>query len=495
VKFLQSAMRFIARSVFLVAVVVAGSRAIDGTGSATLSVASGGDLQFALNAAQPGDVVEIPAGARFIGQYNFPCKSGMVTLRSASVLSDSRITPASAPLLATIASPYAMYAVNLQKACNWTLDGIRFEPNVAGAGEVIALQDSNRIILRRLLFVVPPDKQQKRFIAGNGTDVTLTQSHCQGVWISGQDSQCFAAWDGAGPYRITDNFLEAASENVMFGGADSTAPERVPANILVENNTFTKDLAWKGQPRNVKNLFELKSAKHVVIRKNTFEHNWIDGQSGRAILFTPRNQDGQAVWSGIEDVLFELNIVRDTPTCMAILGYDDIFPSRQTTSVVIRDNEFACNDVGLLMMAELGRVEVYRNKITVPADRAYLMLTSTESLIATGTGTRQAKYAAAALTWAENVTPNGYIHSPTALNEAALQAYTLAYTLTLGTEPLPVPDPEPMPIPDPIVKTDADRIREAIALLEPLDASLSGKARTNLRNILTRLRSLLELVK
>jgi hypothetical protein len=474
---------------------------------ATLSVASGGNLQFYLDAAQPGDVIEIPAGSRFIGQYNFPCKSGMVTLRSGSALSDSRITPASAPLLGTIASPYAMYAVNLHKACNWTLDGIRFEPNVAGAGEVIALQDSNRIILRRLLFVVPSGQQQKRFIAGNGTDVTLTQSHCQGVWISGQDSQCFAAWDGAGPYRITDNYLEAASENVMFGGSDSAAPDRVPADILVENNTFTKDLAWKGQPRNVKNLFELKSAKHVVIRKNTFEHNWVDGQSGRAIVFTPRNQSGTAPWTVIEDVIFELNVVRDTPSCLSVLGYDDFALSKQTTGIVIRNNELTCSDMGLLLSGEIGRLDVYRNTVTVSPPKpdgaqTPLLYVSREGVIATVASTRESQYAVREFVWADNATPNGgYFGSPVTnwasanRGELALQTFTVSYSLTLGVDPVPVPDPEPMPIPDPIVKTDADRIREAIALLEPLDASLSGKARTNLRNILTRLRSLLEMVK
>ena len=121
---------------------------------------------------------------------------------------------------------------------------------------------------------------------GNGQDITLTQSHCQGVWKSGQDSQCFAAWDGAGPYTITDNFLEAASENVLFGGADSSSAANIPADIRIERNLFTKDLAWKGQSRQVKNLLELKAAKRVIIRDNVFERSWTEGQVGRAVLFT-----------------------------------------------------------------------------------------------------------------------------------------------------------------------------------------------------------------
>ena len=42
----------------------------------------------------------------------------------------------------------------------------------------------------------------------------------------------------------------------------------------------------------VKNLFELKNARNVLVERNVFENNWANGQAGYAILFTPRNQEG-----------------------------------------------------------------------------------------------------------------------------------------------------------------------------------------------------------
>ena len=116
----------------------------------------------------------------------------------------------------------------------------------------------------------------------------------------------------------------------MFGGANSQSADRVPADILVEGNHFSKPLDWKGTPRAVKNLFELKSAKRVTIRSNLFERNWTDAQDGFAILFTVRNDEGGAPWSVVEDVLFERNIIRDTEGVVKHLGRDGYKPSGRT---------------------------------------------------------------------------------------------------------------------------------------------------------------------
>jgi hypothetical protein len=101
---------------------------------------------------------------------------------------------------------------------------------------------------------------------------------------------------------------------------------------LVEGNHFSKPLAWKGTAKAVKNLFELKSAKRVVIRNNHFENNWTDAQNGYAILFTTLNDEGGTPWSVIEDMLLERNIVRNTEHGINVLGYDSYQPSGRTTA-------------------------------------------------------------------------------------------------------------------------------------------------------------------
>jgi len=91
----------------------------------------------------------------------------------------------------------------------------------------------------------------------------------------------------------------------------------------------------------VKNLLELKNARRVTIQANTLEYNWQAAQSGFAILFTVRNQDGGCPWCQVEQVTFANNVVRHSAAGVSILGFDDTHPSQQTRSITIRNNVFA----------------------------------------------------------------------------------------------------------------------------------------------------------
>jgi hypothetical protein len=57
-------------------------------------------------------------------------------------------------------------------------------------------------------------------------------------------------------------------------------------------------------------------------------------------VLTPRNQDGNAPWSTIEDVTFVFNIVRHTGSGVNILGEDDLHPSLQQRRILIQNNLF-----------------------------------------------------------------------------------------------------------------------------------------------------------
>lgn len=88
----------------------------------------------------------------------------------------------------------------------------------------------------------------------------------------------------------------------------------------------------------MKNLFELKNAQRVLVDGNVFENNWLDAQNGFAILFTPRNQNGTAPWSRVQDVTFRNNIVRHAAAGINILGTDNLHPSRPTQRIRISNN-------------------------------------------------------------------------------------------------------------------------------------------------------------
>src|SRR3954467_13359393 len=78
--------------------------------ASTISVGAGGDLQAAINNAQPGDVISLARGATFTGGFVLPNKGGstMITIRTEG---DSglpgiggRISPDNSAILAKIKS-------------------------------------------------------------------------------------------------------------------------------------------------------------------------------------------------------------------------------------------------------------------------------------------------------------------------------------------------------------------------------------------------------
>src|SRR5205807_3716575 len=60
----------------------------------------------------------------------------------------------------------------------------------------------------------------------------------------------------------------------------------------------------------VKNAFELKNARRVLVDGNVFEEVWASGQDGTAIVLKSANQDGACPWCVSEYVIFRNNIVR-----------------------------------------------------------------------------------------------------------------------------------------------------------------------------------------
>ena len=122
--------------------------------------------------------------------------------------------------------------------------------------------------------------------AGRSRGRTATSPTSQEV---GADSQAIAGWNGAGPFSIVNNYLEAAGENVMFGGADPTIQDLVPRTSRSGATTWRSrsrgrpaSPATKAQTWSVKNLLELKNARRVLIDGNLFEGNWRDAQNGFA---------------------------------------------------------------------------------------------------------------------------------------------------------------------------------------------------------------------
>ncbi|MDQ3213796.1 MAG: hypothetical protein M3Q85_14040, partial [Acidobacteriota bacterium] len=88
-------------------------------------------------------------------------------------------------------------------------------------------------------------KGQKRGIALNGVRLSVLSSYIADIKAVNADSQGIAAFNGAGPMTIENNHIEAAAENILFGGADPAITGLVPSDISIRRNTLTKPLAWR----------------------------------------------------------------------------------------------------------------------------------------------------------------------------------------------------------------------------------------------------------
>ena len=302
---------------------------------AVIDVPAGGSLQQALNAVQPGGTIRLAAGATYTGSFTLPAKDGtdyiLITTatRTAaaghanrSQLQAERSQQFAPPARAPPSRPPPARATTASS-------GWRSRPTRTAPGDIIALGHADQttlssiphhIELDRVLIAGDPVVGQKRAIAANAISVTILNSHIRDIKAVGQDSQAIASWNSPGPFVIRNNYLEAAGENIMFGGAHISVPGVIPSDITVEDNLLTKNPAWKGSSWTVKNIFELKNARRVVVRRNIMHYTWGGAQTGFAIVLTPRNSSGHTPWVVVSDVEFSGNVVAHSGSAFNLLG-------------------------------------------------------------------------------------------------------------------------------------------------------------------------------
>lgn len=319
------------------------------------------DLRIALAGAQLGDTIVLSPGATYVGPFTLPSKSGSgwIVIRTSATLppEGTRVTPADAPLMPKLLAPPGGSAVtSAPGAHHYRFVGIELRPTsgtflynlvLLGNGETSVDQFPHHIVFDRCFLHGDPQAGTRRGIAMNGKSLAVIDSYLADFKEVGTDTQAIGGWGGPGPFKIANNYLEAAGENVMFGGSDPSIPDVVPSDIEIRSNHFMKPLTWRigdpsyaGTPWTVKNLLELKNARRVLIDGNLFEYGWAHAQSGTAIVFTGRNQNGTAPWSVVEDVTFTNNTVRHAGGGLVILGLDDNFPNQLSKRFLIRNNAF-----------------------------------------------------------------------------------------------------------------------------------------------------------
>jgi len=410
-------------------------------GPKIVQLAAGANLQAALDSAAPGDVIELPPGATYVGNFVLPAKSGSsyITLRTSPSedlpKANERITPAFSGRLAKLQSANGSPALRTAAgAHHWKLVLLEFGPNQGGTGDILLLGDGSSaqsslarvpsdLVVDRCYIHGDPTRGQKRGIALNSASTTVIGSYISDIKSTSQDAQAIAGWNGPGPFLIENNYLEASGENFMLGGATPGINGVVPSDVTFRRNHVTRPASWRTGSWSVKNLFELKNARRVLVEGNLFETHWQGAQAGYAIVFTPRGEGGAAPWAVVEDVTFRYNVIRNVAAVFNFLARDNNGASGPLRRVRIVDNLFYGVDRsvwggnGVFLQVGEGPAEIAVEHNTI---------VQTGNIITAYGGTRAAPSAAERFVFKDNITlhnANGVIGTGLAVGNDSLTKY------------------------------------------------------------------------
>ena len=314
-----------------------------------ITVAPGASVQAALDAAPDGATVQLTAGATYTESLRIR-RAVKLTTAGANI-GERRAVLTDAPAYARIVSP-TIEPVLLITGSDVTVDqvivsGYSNDLILCGRGDssqTTLEQQPRRVRFDRLIIEGDVTRGAKRGIGLQCAEATVSRSHIYQIFKVGQDSSGIGGWNGSGPFRIEDNYISAASESILFGGADPHIVGLIPSDIVITGNTLTKDVAWFGQGLSVKNCLELKAARHVTIENNVLENVRTDAQTGWCIVFTP-SQYGTNPGVTVENVTVTRNIIRNVGGGFNILGHgqnQSTRPTQRSNHITIRDNWVNC---------------------------------------------------------------------------------------------------------------------------------------------------------
>lgn len=324
--------------------------------SSTVVVKRGGNLQAAIESARYGDVIVLEAGATYAGPIVLPFKDSSsesdqyITITTSNLngipAENQRVNPQiHAQAMPKIVAPNSSVALaTAERAHHYKFVGIEFSPAAdsqyvynlidLGKSEYKSLsQFPHHLIFDRCYVRSTGLNKARRGFGLNSGDTTIINSYISGFAGAEDETQGICGWNGPGPFRIVNNYIEGGGQNIMFGGADPAVPNLVPSDIEIRRNFLYKPAEWFGRAT-IKAVIELKNARNVVIDGNVLECGGLTG----AFVLTVRNQSGTAPWSTLEDIAVTNNIVRHSSAGFSILGSDNYNKSQQAKRIRIANN-------------------------------------------------------------------------------------------------------------------------------------------------------------
>lgn len=389
----------------------------DTSGYRTITVGAMGrdytDLQKAIDNAELGSIIRIDAGMTLRGSYILRNKKNgkgwiIITTSHQELLPHQRIdpqgvtnnkdyptqasvmpkiitvNPAGVPCFTTEPQSHHYRLVGLEITADTT---VKESYGLVNLGDVSQKQNSlqsmphHYIVDRCYIHGHSKGTIMKYGVGLHCANAAIIDSYISDFHSIGFDAQAISGINGTGPFKIINNYLEASGENIMFGGAAPAIAGLVPSDIEIRNNYLYKPLRWRttsplyeGKHWTIKNLFELKTGRRVLLEGNILENSWADlpiGQSGYAILLTVRTENGKAMQADVSDITIQHNIIKNCGAGITLSGKDDNSQGNQSKRILIQSNIFE----------NINGAEFGDNNINGPNDGTFIKMGEPQDVI------------------------------------------------------------------------------------------------------------------
>ena len=222
-------------------------------------VPPGGNLQAAIDVAQPGDTILLTPGAEYVGHFHLTPKAapGWIIINTDGVLPapGQRATRDWQGKFAKVVtrSGQAVFDTPSRSAAGYRLIGLEISRKPSDLYVYNLLYFENKavrhedlpadVIVDRCLIV--GNERVRRGVRLGGIRQAVIDSSIWNIVQPETDTQAISGSAGPGPFKIVNNYLEASTENIGFGGSDPSVPGVVPSDIEIRGNHIFKPLAWK----------------------------------------------------------------------------------------------------------------------------------------------------------------------------------------------------------------------------------------------------------